>query len=206
MARIHHKRSRKYLLILAFFATFTLLFYGPALAAEGAHETGHGADRSGDLMDLLYRFINFALLVIILFIAIKKSGLKDTLSNRIEEIRQKLDGLKKEKEKSESRYREVEKELRDFEEKRRDIIEEFKKEGLTEKERIISEAKERARQIIENAELTIQQELQSAKDRLRREVVDLAAQKAQEIIGKEIKDKDQDQLVDEFIERVGKIH
>ena len=206
MVGMHRKRSRKYLVLLAFFAMFAFLFYCPALATEGAHEAGHGADRSGDLLDLLYRFINFALLVIILFIAIKKSGFKDTLSNRIEEIRQKLDGLKKDKEESESRYREVEKELTDFEKKKRDIIEEFKKEVITEKEKIISEAKERAKQIIEHAELTIQKELQDAKDRLRQEVVDLAAQKAEEIIGKEIKDKDQDQLVDDFIERVGKIH
>jgi len=206
MASIHHKRSRKYIFLLAFFAISTLLFYGAALAAGGGHEAGDGADRSGDLLDLLYRFINFALLVIILFIAIKKSGIKDTLSTRIEEIRQKLDNLKRDKEESERRYRDVEKELTDFEEKRKNIIEEFKREGMAEKERIISEAKERAKQIMEHAELTIQQELHSAKDRLRQEVVDLAAQKAQEIIGKEIKDKDQDQLVDEFIERVGKIH
>jgi len=206
MTRRHHRGNGKYLLFLAFFVAGVLLFYGPVLAAGGGGEAGHGADRSGDLLDLLYRFINFALLVIILFIAIKKSGLKDTLSGRIEEIRQKLDGLKKEKEESENRYLEVEKELKEFEEKKKEILEEFKREGIAEKEKIISEAKERAKQIMEHAQLTIQQELQSTKDRLRKEVVDLAAQKAQEIIGKEIKDKDQDQLVDEFIERVGKIH
>ena len=56
------------------------------------------------------------------------------------------------------------------------------------------------------AELTIQQEMQSAKERLRREVMDLAAEKAQETIANEMTDEDQDRLVSEFIERVGKIH
>ncbi|GAG38310.1 unnamed protein product, partial [marine sediment metagenome] len=61
-------------------------------------------------------------------------------------------------------------------------------------------------QIIEQAELTIQREIQSARDRLKQEVVDLAAQKAQEIIAKKLTEEDQDRLVNEFIERVDKIH
>ena len=41
---------------------------------------------------------------------------------------------------------------------------------------------------------------------MKQDVVDAAAQRALEIISEEIKDTDQDQLVDEFIERVGKGH
>jgi len=36
--------------------------------------------------------------------------------------------------------------------------------------------------------------------------VDVAARKAKEIIVKEIKDSDQDNLVNEFIEKVGKLN
>jgi len=216
------KRNRKYTTLVVFLAAFFLLFNGSVLAGEGGHESGqdsvheagaestheggHGGDRSGDLRDLLYRFINFALLVIILFLVIKKAGLKASLSNRIEEIRQKLEKLKDEKEEAESKYQDIEKKLRDFEEEKKDIVEQFKKEGLAEKDKIIAEAQERAKQIVEQTEVTIQQEIQSATGRLKQEVVDLAAQKAQEIIAKEITDQDQDRLVDEFIERVEKIH
>ena len=175
-------------------------------SSEGAHGGEHGKDRSADLRDLLYRFINFALLVIILFVAIRKSGLKDSLSGRIEEIKQRLEDLRKEKEEAESQYKDLERKLRDFEAKKKEIIEQFQNEGQAEKERIIAEANERAKQIVKQAELTIQQEMQSAKDRLRREVMELAAGKAQEIIAKDMTDEDQDRLVDEFIERVGKIH
>jgi F0F1-type ATP synthase membrane subunit b/b' len=48
--------------------------------------------------------------------------------------------------------------------------------------------------------------MQSTVARLRQEVVDLAAQKAEEIISKGLTDKDQDNLVNEFIERVGRLH
>jgi F-type H+-transporting ATPase subunit b len=175
-------------------------------SAEGVQGGEHGKDRSADLRDLLYRFINFALLIIILFVAIKKSGLKDSLTGRIEEIKQRLEDLSKEKEEAETKYQDIEKRLRDFDGKKEEILEQFQNEGQAEKERIIAEAHERAKQIVAQAELTIQQEMQSAKERLRKEVMDLAAEKAQETIASEMTDEDQDRLVREFIERVGKIH
>lgn len=225
---MHRKQKidKKFTYLLIFFVIFSFMGFVLAVTAgeisaaghesnhasvkevshESAPEGSHGGDRSADLRDLLYRFINFTLLVIILVVAIKKSGLKDSLTGRIEEIKQKLDNLKKEKEESQLQYQDIEKKLRAFEEERKEIIEQFKKEGLAEKERIIAEAKERAKQIIEQAELNIQQEMQAAKDKLRREVIELAAQRAQEIIAKAMTAKDQERLVDEFIERVGKIH
>ena len=177
-----------------------------ASATEGAHGGEHGRDRSADLRDLLYRFINFALLIIILFVAIRKSGLKDSLAGRIDEIKQRLEDLRREKEEAEGKYQDVERKLKDFEAKKREIIEQFKNEGEAEKERIIAEANDRAKQIVKQAELTIQQEMQSAKDKLRREVMELAAGKAEEISAEKMTDEDQDRLVSEFIERVGKIH
>jgi len=223
---IARKFRRKTVFLFILLATFSLILYGSALAAEtastgghgsdqqgteqgaveGGEGAGHGADRSADLKDLLYRFMNFAVLVIVLIWAIKKAGVKQLIAARIEDIKQKMADLKKGKETSESQYREIEKKLEAFEAERKEIIEQYKKEGLAEKEKIIAEAKERVKQIIEQAEFTIQQEIQSAKDRLKQEVVDLAAQKAQEIIAQEMTESDQDLLVNDFIERVGKLH
>jgi F-type H+-transporting ATPase subunit b len=218
------RKPRSVIRVILFFAAFSLLVNtGMATGSEeGAHGVGqanvqessaesaqggeHGKDRSEDLRDLLYRFINFALLIIILFLALRKSGLKDSLAGRIDEIKQRLEDLRREKEEAERKYQDVEKKLRDFETKKKEIIEQFQNEGQAEKERIIAEANERAKHILEQAELTIQHEMQAAKDRLKREVMELAAGKAQEIIAKEITDDDQDRLVNEFIERVGKIH
>lgn len=223
MVKMKRKPQRVILVILFFAAFYLFLNNGMAIASGevaqgggkesvhesssgGAHGGEKGKDRSADLRDLLYRFINFALLIIILFVAIRKSGLKDSLAGRIDEIKQRLEDLRKEKEEAEARYQDIEKKLRDFEAKKKEIIEQFQNEGQAEKERIIVEANERAKQIVEQAELTIQQEMQSAKDRLRREVMQLAATQAQEIIAKEMTDEDQDRLISEFIERVGKIH
>jgi F-type H+-transporting ATPase subunit b len=173
---------------------------------EGVHGEEHGADRTGDLIDLLGRFINFAILVSLLIVVVKKFRVKETLIARIDEIRQRLEDLKKEKEETESRYREAETKLRKFEQEREEIIEQFKREGEDEKERIIAEAEQRSVQILKQAELTIQQEMNSARERLRQGVVEIAAQRAGEIMAKEMTDKDQVRLVNEFIEKVGNLH
>jgi len=168
--------------------------------------SGHSADRTGDLIDLVYRFICFGLMVFICVVVIKKYNLLDILSNRSDEIRQKLEDLDREKQEAEKKSRDLEKQLRDFETKRQEIIEQYKQEGLIEKDRIITDAKLRVDQIIEQSEMTIQQEVLAAKDLLRREVVELVAEKAEKIISDEISEADQDNLINEFIEKVGNIH
>ncbi len=182
-----------------------LVFLCPMVAAwaAGGHES---ADRSGDLWDLLWRIVNFALLVTILTWALKRAGAKKFFTARAEEIRLKLDELKKQKEASEKKYQELERSLREFEQKKKDIMEQYVKEGEAEKERIIAEAEKRADQIIAQAEVTIQQEIASAGDRLKQEVVNLASQRALELIEDRMTEKDQDRLVNEFIERLGKAH
>jgi F-type H+-transporting ATPase subunit b len=179
----------------------TLVFCGFAFGAEAAH-----GDRSGDLLDLLYRFINFALLVIILVVVLKKANIKGLLASRSEDLKRRLAELRTGKEEAERRYRELEKRIREFEQSRQGIIDQFRAEGLAEKNRLIAEAEERVRQILEQAETAIQREIESAKNRLRRDMIGLAAENAERILSKEITDKDQDLLVDEFIERLGKGH
>ena len=188
---------------LCLWISFGLLFSGSMAFAAGG---GEGVDRSADLLDLLYRFINFALLVIILVWVFKKVRIRDFFKSRSEEIQKTLEELRSGKEESERKFLEIERKFREFEKNRQTLIEQFRADGLAEKEAILAEAKERAKQIIEQAELAIQQELKSAKGRLQQEVVALAAERAKEIVARELTDKDQDRLVDEFIERVRKLH
>ena len=217
MGRTKTKCSRWTIAILLL-ASFFLLLNGMAFATgddhanspeaveEGAYGEGHDADRTADLMNLLSRFWNFAVFMIILVVVVKKFKVKDMLTARIDEIRQRLDDLKREKEETESRYQEAERKLREFEGEKQDILEQFKKEGEAESQKIVAEAQQRSAQILEQTELTIQQEMQSAKKKLREGVVELAAQRAGEIMAKEMTDKDQDRLVNEFIKKVGDLH
>jgi len=158
------------------------------------------------LMDLLARFINFALLVIILAVVLKKSNAFGFFGDRVEEIKKRMERLQREKEEAETKHREIEAKLKHFEAEKKDILESARKDGEAEKAKILEEAEKRVTQMMEQVELTIQQEVEEAKDRLKREVTDLAAEKAQDMISRELKEEDQDRLVSEFIERVGKVH
>ncbi|MCP4682403.1 MAG: ATP synthase F0 subunit B [Desulfobacterales bacterium] len=197
-------RNKRYALIAVCVLISLFFVCAPVFGSGGG---GHGGADDGELMwNLLYRGINFALLVIILFIVIKKTSIKDFFSDRREEIAKNFTDLKADKDAAESRYKELERKLKEFEAKKNEIIAQFKADGLAEKEKIIAEARERAEQILAQADLTIGREIQGAKDRLKQQVVDSASQKALEIITKEIKSSDQDQLVNEFIESVEKLH
>ena len=101
------------------------------------HAAGHGAHDSGKKMeDLLYRTINFALLVIILFVVVRKTSIKDFFANRREEIKNNFEELNREKELAEKRYQELEQKLKEFESSKKEIIEQYKAEGEVEKGKI----------------------------------------------------------------------
>jgi len=170
------------------------------------HGEGHSADRSADIKDLGYRFMSFAALVIILIIVFKKAKILDYFSTRSEEIQKKFEDLKRDKDEAERKYKEVEEQLRNFEARKNDIIEQYRLEGMTEKDRIISEAKERVKQIIAQSEITIEQEIESARNQLKQDIIDIASQRAQDILVKEINEKDQENMVVEFVEKVGKVN
>lgn len=181
----------------------TLFFWGISFASGGGEGAGSG---NAHLWDLLYRIINFGLLVIILLFVMKKVSIKDFFSNRREEIRKKLDELKLDKEASEARYQELEKKLKEAETTKVEIIEQFRADGIAEKEKILSEAKKRASKILAHADLAIEREIKAARDRLRQELVEIAADRAQDVVAKNMTDSDQEHLVKEFIERVEKLH
>jgi F-type H+-transporting ATPase subunit b len=188
--------------IAACTVVISLAFYGLAFAS-GGEGGGHGG---GDVTNLLYRILNFVLMVIILVVVIRKTTIKDFFANRKEEIRQKLESLKKDREAAESRCSELEKKLREFEIQKKEILDQFRADGAAEKEKIIKEARERSAQILSQANLTIEREIQAARDRLLHQMVEVAAAKAEDIIAKQINDSDQDHLVSEFIERVERLH
>jgi len=186
-----------------FIAVCTVMIWSACCGLAFAAEGGHGG---GDVTNLLYRILNFTLMVIILVVVIRKTTIKDFFSNRKEEIRQKLESLKSDKEAAERRYSELEKKLSAFEIQKKEITDQFRADGAAEREKIINEARERAAQILAQASLTIEREIQAARDRLLQEMVEVAAARAEDIIAKQIKDSDQDHLVSEFIERVERLH
>lgn len=171
-------------------------------ATASGEEGGHGGDRTADLLDLLYRFITVTLVVALLVVVARKARLTDYLSARSSEIQKNLEVLERERQDAEKKCREMEDRLRDFESKRKEILEEYRREGIAERDRIIKEAKDRVNQIISQSEAAMEQEIRSAKNRLKQEIAETAIGQAREIIKREINEKDHNDLINKFIERV----
>lgn len=165
-------------------------------------ENGHSSDRSADIRDLLYRFMTVTLVVILLVVVARKARLTDYLSARSNDIRKHLEDLQREKDDAEKRCSDMENRLRDFESKKKEIIEEYRKEGIAERDRIINEANDRINKIIAQSEAAIEQEIRSATKRLKQEIAEAAITQAREIIKKEINEKDNNDLINKFIEKV----
>ena len=193
-------KKGKTILIVGSTLLFMITLCG-AVFASGGESADHD-----QMLNLLYRLLNFALLVIILVVIVKKTSMLRFFGERRDEIKKKLEELTKERQVAENRSRELETKLREFEIQKKEILEQFRAEGAAEKALIISEARERAAQLISQADRTIEREIQGATERLKQEVVEMAALRAEEIIVKGIRGSDQDHLVNEFIKSVEKLH
>ena len=109
----------------------------------------------------------------------------------------------------EAKKKEAEEQLAEYNEKLNQldgeadaIIQEYVRQGEEAKARIIKEAESAAAKLEEQAQRHIDHEFKQAKKALQEEIIQNALVKAEEIIKAKITEKDQDRLVDEYLEKV----
>ena len=211
------RAARPPFLVLLLVLVAGLLFLPQATLASGSgggHESvsaeagdhgageGHGGGVSeAKFWDFIWRTLNFVVLFVILFIVLRKP-MSQFFGNRRANIAQTLSDFEDRKAKAESRFKELEDKLASLEGERDRIISAYVKEGEEEKEKIIAHAEEMAERIKNQAEVTIGLEIGSAKAELMREIADLSATMAEDLIKKNINTQDQERLVEEYLEKV----
>jgi len=169
---------------------------------EGAHEGGGISHEKW--MDLLYRTLNFAGLLIILIWALKKP-IAHALSSRRQAIVDKFADLEAQKGEAERIYREYEGRLAKIDAEVEAIISAAVRQGEVEKERLLAETDRAAADMKRQAELAIQHELAQARLQLRGEVAEQAVKLAEELIKKNLQDADQKRMVEDYLDKVGAI-
>ncbi len=182
--------------------------HGAAAVEHAVHEAVHGEHAKvkphvtkSQLRNLLWWAVNFLALMIIL-VKFGRQPMIDMFRSRREAIENEYQELEEKRREAEARYQEYEKKLATLEEEAKKIVEAFIEQGEKEKERIIAEAKAAAERIKQQAEFYVQQELERAREELRKEVAELSVQMAEKIIREKITPEDHKRLVQEFIERV----
>ncbi len=166
----------------------------PALA-RAAEEGGHG----GGLATLLYHAINLLLLIGVVvwfarrplqtFMAERRSGVVRNLETSEQLLRE-----------AESRLDEWQRRLANLDAELREIREASARLAEVEREEILREARALADRIRADARAAVQQEVERARARLRREAADLAVEIATELLREQVGDEDRARLADEFVE------
>jgi len=154
--------------------------------------------------DLLWRTLNFAVLIIVLIKVLSKP-LANGLRARQQSIKEQFTDLEERKAEADKAYQTYEEKLAAIDQEVTDIIKAAVAQGEAEKERIIEEANRAAADIKRQAEMAIQHELTQAKLQLREEVANQAVMMAEELIRKNLQDADQVKLIEDNLAKVGTV-
>jgi F-type H+-transporting ATPase subunit b len=169
---------------------------GSALGASG----GEGGTKGWVATDT-WRVMNFVVLVVALFFVLRKP-ISQALSSRIKDIREQLASLEAQKAEAEKQLAQYNEKLSQLESEAEKIVEGYIKQGNEAKAKILQEAQATAEKLQVQARRNIEHEFDKARQELQREVVEKSLVKAEETLKKAITAKDQDKLVDDYLDKV----
>ncbi len=197
-----NRRRNKVMTVSRFVLIFTVLLVFNVGAVFASAEGGHDqAASKGWVATDWYRVMNFSVLAIALFFVLKKP-LSQALNARIKGIKDELETLESKKKEAEIQLAEYNKKLSLLEGEAERLIAEYVKQGEEARVRIIKEAESTAVKLEEQAKRHIEQEFKQAKSQLQEEILQVALVNAEEIIKAKISSEDQDRLVDDYLEKV----
>lgn len=204
--------------ILVFLFAFSILFVRvhqqtylalaeetQAVAQEEHAGQGGQTEHEETIGQTIGKWINFAALVAILYLFLKKSlKIQDKFKADAEEIQRSIESARLAKEEAERRLQEMDQKMTEISAEIEKIRANAVREAEEEKKRILESARKEAERLVEFAHREIDAEVNQAKKDLRQQVVEAAVTQSRKIIEREMNDKDHDRLVSDYIEGFGK--
>jgi F-type H+-transporting ATPase subunit b len=148
-----------------------------------------------------YKVMNFGVLAIGLFLLMRKP-VSQALNSRISGIKEQLSELEEKKQAAEKQLAEYTEKFSSLEQETEKLIEDYIRQGNAAKARIIDEAKKSAEKLEEQARRNVDHEFKQAKLELQQEILEKALEKSEEILKDKITAKDEEKLVDEYLDKV----
>jgi F-type H+-transporting ATPase subunit b len=196
MKRTRGRGLRWALAVLGWSGLMVILWLGTSWAAEGGEHAG-----PSKWPDFFYRLLNFAIMVGALYFVARKP-IRQFFAKRTETIANTLAELEAKKKEAEKTYQEYRQKLAQLDEETARILQEYVEQGEAEKAKIIANAEKATAEMRQQAELTIQQEIKSAKAELQQEIVELSVAAAEIMLKDKIEAEDHRKLVDDFMTKV----
>ncbi|MEA3487523.1 MAG: hypothetical protein U9R20_07685 [Thermodesulfobacteriota bacterium] len=173
-----------------------------AAMGDIAEEEHHGKDHAKEkLINFGWRFLNFVVLLVVLYKLSAKAIRNFFVSDR-ESIRTSLEEAVAAKEEAEKKLEEHSARLDKAAGEIQGISDVIKAQGVAEKEKIIEAAKRSAKKMEEDSKARMDQEFKKALKQLRTEAAELSIKMAEEILKKNIKEKDHENMVNDFLDRM----
>ncbi len=156
-------------------------------------------------LDIVFKFINFAGLIAILYYALRKA-VPQALKDRRDEIARELTAALEAKEAAEAKLGDYEKKVAEFKTEAARLAEEFRSEGEAQKAAIIRDAEAAAQNIRKNAEAAGDREVRRITEELRSEAVLGALRLAEETLKKQYGSEDQKKALELTIKKIEGLH
>ena len=128
---------------------------------------------------------------------------REFLKKRQDRIKNDIDTAKNDKEEAAALKAEYEEKLKDINAEKVRILDDARKKGMENQERIVEEARTEAARIIAHAKSEAELELKSAEDEMKQQMIEIATAMAGKVVSANIDTKIQSDLVNETIKEMG---
>ena len=151
------------------------------------------------LFDLIMRWLNFAIIAVVLF-KFGRKPIKDFLLNRREEIDYQIKKYEQQKEAAAEQVKEATKILNESTDRFEQIKQRIIKDGETKKKAIIEKARQESQMLLEGAQRRIQNQILEARNVIRSEMIDSAIALAEKRLPDEITAADEQKLTEYYMD------
>ena len=154
------------------------------------------------LLALNWNLLFSAITVLVLFLILKKfffEKVHNFMVERENEVRTQFETAEETNRLAEQKLVEYEERISNYQSEGREIIKAAKDDAKVQAQGIISEAKDKARKVMEQSEAEIGRQEYGARQELKEEIGTLAVMAAERIMERELSDKNQSEIVDQII-------
>lgn len=169
---------------------------GVCWAAEGEHHAEF------NLMEELFRWINFIVLAIVLYVVLSKI-LPRALQDHHHHIQQAIEEAKASRTTAERLLRENQQKTANLQQELNQLQEQAVQEREELARRMEGEAQQLATRIVTQARLEVERATERARQSLREEAAALTVQIAEDILRREVRDEDNQAIIRRYIARIG---
>ncbi len=191
----HNPRHRLFFAVFLLGTLLLLLVVDAALAASGGEHGSHWQKTD------TYRILNFLVLAAIVFFLVRKPAAQ-FLGDRIKSIQEQIRELEQKKIEAENKLAEYSQRLADLSSESDRIIEDYRRQGEAIRDNILKEASSAAAKLETQAKKNIEYEFKKVRMELEAEIMEKAISRAEDILAKNITDKDEERLVGEYLDKV----